>query len=244
MEGILADISARRLKYPIFWMEKHISRMFNCYSGSGVAGGQAPQLHFPCSQPASQPREQLCLHLEPPASTFPPRFLSFHLSRPPSPPISSTLPPFTVSFSRGHRSPTFASRLSPRRYQLICPLWPSSTGCVHPSRDGISGRNFVSTRSPYVFISQGSQWTCKRRIYALCVLRLASIVYWILIQGCKSRSLQASLYFCFLVQETGKESPGFFPIILFLNVVANCDLRNFEDIFKRIWIFLIIFNKD
>lgn len=180
MEGILADISARRLKYPIFWMEKHISRMFNCYSGSGVAGGQAPQLHFPCSQPAQRttlpPPRTACLYFSTAIPLFPP--FSPCASLPP--PISSTLPPFTVSFSRGHRSPTFASRLSPRRYQLICPLWPSSMGCVHPSRDGISGRNFVSSRSPYVFISQGSQWTCKRRIYALCVLRLASIVYWIL----------------------------------------------------------------
>lgn len=69
----------------------------------------------------------------------------------------------------------------------------------------------------------------------LCALRLAASLDRLLdFEGCKSRSLQASLYFCFLVQETGKESPGFFPIILFLNVVANCDLRNFEDIFKRI----------
>lgn len=243
MEGILADISARRLKYPIFWMEKHISRMFNCYSGSGVAGGQAPQLHFPCSQPASQPAQRTTL---PPPRTA---CLYFSTAIPLFPPFSPSLPsnlfhPSTVHRLLFSRPPLAHVRFSPRRYQLICPLWPSSTGCVHPSRDGISGRNFVSTRSPYVFISQGSQWTCKRRIYALCVLRLASIVYWILIQGCKSRSLQASLYFCFLVQETGKESPGFFPIILFLNVVANCDLRNFEDIFKRIWIFLIIFNKD
>lgn len=73
----------------------------------------------------------------------------------------------------------------------------------------------------------------------LCALRLAASLDRLLdFEGCKSRSLQASLYFWFLVQETGvqigKESPGFFPIILFLNVVANCDLRNFEDIFKRI----------
>lgn len=185
MEGILADISARRLKYPIFWMEKHISRMFNCYSGSGVAGGQAPQLHFPCSQPASQPREQLCLHLEPPASTFPPRFLSFHLSRPLCLPPLQSLPSFHATVHRllFSRPPLAHVRfsVSPRRYQLICPLWPSSTGCVHPSRDGISGRNFVSSRSPspYVFISQGSEWTCRRALY---VLRVASIVYWILIQ--------------------------------------------------------------
>lgn len=57
-------------------MEKHISRMFNCYSGSGVAGGQAPQLHFPCSQPAQRttlpPPRTACLYFSTAIPLFPP----------------------------------------------------------------------------------------------------------------------------------------------------------------------------
>ena len=50
--------------------------MFNCYSGSGVAGGQAPQLHFPCSQPAQRttlpPPRTACLYFSTAIPLFPP----------------------------------------------------------------------------------------------------------------------------------------------------------------------------
>lgn len=92
-----------------------------------MAAGQAPQLHFPCTRPASGTT------LPPPrtASTFPPRFLSFS---PPSPPptISSILPRHTVHRLLFSRPPRAHVRFSPRRYQLIRPLRPSSTAVRSP----------------------------------------------------------------------------------------------------------------
>lgn len=122
--------------------------MFNCYSGSGVAGGQATAFSLQRAF-SSQLREQLCLHLEPPASTFPPRFLSFSPSVSPSPPQS--LPSF-------HRSPSpfLAATTRPRSLlglsaavSINLPSLTLFNGVRSPlERDGISGRNFVSNRSP------------------------------------------------------------------------------------------------
>lgn len=172
--------------------------MFNCYSGeggegdggragSGVAAGQAPQLHFPCTRPASGTT------LPPPrtASTFPPRFLSF--SPPPLRPHNLFHP------STPHRSPSpfLAATTRPRS------LLSAAVSINPPSPTLFNGRAFTpratvfpaetSFRDPtkiYVFISQGSGWTKSLRLAAISIF-----VYWILTRAATNLSLVSFFIF-------------------------------------------------
>lgn len=109
--------------------------MFNCYSGEGGGGGRdqewPPARHRNCIFPApGQPVEQLCLHLELPLLFH--RDSSLSLLRPSAPTISSILPRHTVHRLLFSRPPLAHVRFSPRWYQLIRPLRPSSTAVRSP----------------------------------------------------------------------------------------------------------------
>lgn len=204
--------------------------MFNCYSGSGVAGGQATAFSLQRAF-SSQLREQLCLHLEPPASTFPPRFLSFSPSVSPSPPQS--LPSF-------HRSPSpfLAATTRPRSLlglsAAVSINLPSLT-LFNGVRSPLARRyfrpklRFESLTHPSTFSFQGGKdrGGRARRIYALCVLRLASIVYWILIQVRDRVNEYSKAFFIFLFLGIRNWKGISRLLILFLKALVNLRIEIF-----------------
>lgn len=165
--------------------------MFNCYSGSGVAGGQAPQLHFPCSQPAQRttlpPPRTACLYFSTAIPLFPP----FSPSLP-----SNLFHPSTVHRLLFSRPPLAHVRFSALSAAVSINL-PSLT-LFNGVRSPLARRYFRPKLrfDPLPLRFHFARIAVDVQTKNLCALRLAASLDRLLdFEGCKSRSLQASLYF-------------------------------------------------
>lgn len=156
--------------------------MFNCYSGSGVAAGQAPRLHFPCSSPATLPPPLL--------SPFPAPFPATRdLFRPsacsPSPPPATTLASLllglsaAVSINLALSDPLHGVR-SPRARRYFRPKL----------RFAVYGAEALTLVLRFHFAEhrQGSVWTCAKN--PCTASRFPRVDYWLSTgRGCTIRGV-------------------------------------------------------
>ena len=141
-----------------------------------MAAGKAPRLHFPCSSPNNFASTSICLYFPPSPHDFS-LFIPFSLflrdllhrsTYSPSLFLTATLARLFLSLSAA--------------VSINLPSLTLFTGCVHPARDGISGRNFVSQsmghsplalRFHFAKRRQGSAWTCAKKSHTIsCLARI------------------------------------------------------------------------